>query len=136
MSVLIKSLTNGTPTVDGSSAAQNDSFNLLQNANTVYNLYSAPNTSPTIRAAIVKGIRLVNTHATTTVKVTVYFNRPNAFGQNRRRLLTPVDMSLPPNFVYVDDTEVTLEPGDRIQAKTDTPNVVQYLLSGVERDAS
>ena len=134
MSVVIKSLTLVAPVLDTSNPAQNDYFNVLQNANTFYTLYITP-TSPTIRSAIVKGIRLINTHATATVKVTLYFNRPNAFGQNRRRLLTPLDMPLAPNYVYLDDSEVTLEPGDRLQAKTDTPNVVQYLISGLERDA-
>ena|SRR6266496_1449930 len=139
MSVQIKSLTNGVPPRDTSLVAPNDFFNLIQGANIVYDLYTAPNvTTPTVntKAAIVKSIRVINTHATATVKMTLYFNRPNASGQNRRRLLTPADMSLPPNFVYIDDSEITLEPGDKIQGKTDTAAVVQYLISGVERDAS
>lgn len=137
MSLLIKPLTLGTPVnVNDEIAAPNDFFNLLENANIVYDLYIAPNTSPEVRSAIVKSIRLVNTHASTTIKVTLWFNKPNTNGQHRRRLLTPVDMALPPNVVYIDDSEITLEPGDKIQARTDTANVVQYLISGVERDES
>lgn len=136
MSVLIKSLTNGTPPVDTAVAAPSDFTNMLPGANTVYDLYSAPNTSLVKRAAIVKSIRLVNTHASATAKVTIWFNRPNSNGQYRRRLLTPADMPLPPNVVYSDDSEIALEPGDKIQAKSDTAAVIQYLISGVERDQS
>src|SRR5262245_47573271 len=135
MSVLIKSLTSSAPPADTSLAAQLDSFNTLQTANTVYDLYAAPNDSVAKRAAILKSIRLVNKHATAIVKVTLWFNRPNANGQNRRLLLTPADMPLLPNFVYIDDSEITLDPGDKIQCKADTGGVVQYLISGLERDA-
>ena len=78
-------------------------------------------------------IRLVNVSAGT-VKVNLYFMRPNASGQYRRRQISPVDLSLQPGLLYVDSDEITLEPGDRIQAKADTANAVHYLISGVERD--
>jgi hypothetical protein len=45
-----------------------------------------------------------------------------------------VDLSLQPGFLYVDSDEISLEPGDRIQGKSDTANAVQYVISGVERD--
>ena len=133
MAIQLKSLTKGSPTLDNSFAAQNDSFNIIPTANVVYELYATPNAVPTVRAAVVRAIRLVNTH-TAPVKVTLYYNKPNASGQNRRRLLTPVDMVLPPNFVYIDDTEITMDPGDGIQAKAETAAVIQYLISGMERD--
>ena len=81
-----------------------------------------------------KSIRLVNTHTTATVKVTLYLNRPNAAGQHQRRVISPVDLSMTPGFLYVDNDEITLEPGDKIQAKADVANVVHYVISGVERD--
>lgn len=133
MSLQIKSLTVSAPTVDNSLAAQNDSFNTIPTANTVYDLYSAPTDPNTKKAAIVKSIRLANTH-TATVKVTLYFMRPNSSGAYRRRLLTPVDLPLTANYVYIDDSEITLEPGDRIQGKADYGAVIQYLISGVERE--
>ena len=60
--------------------------------------------------------------------------RPNASGQYRRRQITPVDMVLQPGFIYIDDDELTLEPGDRVQAKADTANAIQYVISGLEQD--
>src|ERR1043166_918611 len=122
MSLQIKSLTTatGAPTLDNSSAAPNDNFNLIPTANAVYTLYSAANdsTNNNKKTAIVKGIRMVNTH-TATVKVILYFNRPNASGQYRRRFLAPVDIALAPGLSFIDDGEITLEPGDSIQAKAD-----------------
>jgi hypothetical protein len=137
MAIQVKSLTVDPPKLDTALAAQNDPFNVIPVANVVYDLYTATNNPSTqvFKSAIVKSIRLVNTH-TGEVKVTLYFNRPNANGQHRRRLLTPQDMSLPANYVYFDDDEITLEPGDKIQGKADVANVIQYLISGVERDVS
>jgi hypothetical protein len=135
MSVEIKSLTNTTPTKDTSLGAPLDTFNLIPTANEVYDLYSAPKDAINTKAAIVKSIRLINTHATATVKVNLYFNRPNAIGQNRRRPLITTDTALLPGFSLIDEGEITLEPGDKIQGKADTANAIQYLISGVERDA-
>jgi len=134
MSVQIKSLTNDPPVKDTSLAAPNDPFNVIATANEVYSLYTAANEETNKKSTIVKGIRLANTHATAAVKVTLYFNRANAAGLNRRRLLSPPDVQLPAGFTYIDDGEITLEPGDKIQAKADTANVIQYVISGVERD--
>jgi hypothetical protein len=136
MSLQIRSLTNGTPAKDISLVAAIDSFNIIPTANEVYDLYTAAKDSINNKSTIVQSIRLANTHATNTVKVTLYFNRPNTSGQNRRRLLAPADISIPAGFTYIDEGEVTLEPGDKIQAKADTAKVVQYVISGVERDES
>jgi len=125
--------------------AAGDLFNIIPATapTNVYDLYIAPRASQTStinRAAIVKSIRLVNT-AGGNVKVTLYFNRPASFDANgnacggRRRLLTPADMILAPNSVYIDNDELTLAPGDRIQGKADGLNAIQFLISGVERDA-
>lgn len=129
MALTIKALTDSAPTVDNSLAAPNDSFNIIPTANQVYNLY----TVPAGKATIAKNIRLANI-GSTTVKVNVYFMRPNGTGQYRRRQITPVDLAIAPGCVYVEDDELTLDPGDRIQAKADTANVIQYLISGMERD--
>ncbi|HTD87785.1 MAG TPA: hypothetical protein VK850_14510, partial [Candidatus Binatia bacterium] len=137
MSVIIKSLVLSAPVVDNNPAAPNDPFGVIpaQTASTVYDLYAAPKDSIANRAAILKAIRLANTH-TASVKVTLYVNRPNSSGFHRRRLITPVDMVLGPNQIYVDDTELTLEPGDKLQGRAEIANVVQYWISGVERDVS
>jgi hypothetical protein len=137
MSVQIKSLSNTAPTADNSlTAPQNDNFNIIPGANITYDLYTAPNDSANERAAIVKSIRLINTSAASTVKVNLYFNRPNSSGQNRRRLLITADTALLPGFSLIDESEITLEPGDKIQGKADTANVIQYVISGVERDVT
>jgi len=47
-----------------------------------------------------------------------------------------VDLSLAPGLLYIDEGELTLEPGDRIQGKADVANVIQYVISGVERDVT
>lgn len=134
MSVQIKSLTNIAPTKDISLAAAVDSFNTIPTANEVYDLYSASNTSTIKKTAIVKSIRLMNTHTAAT-KVTLYFNRPHpTSGQNRRRLLTPADMELTAGITYLDDSELALEPGDKIQGKASVGNAIQYVISGIERD--
>jgi hypothetical protein len=131
MAVVVKSLTSTAPTIDNSLPAQNDTFNVVPSANVIYDLY----TTPTAKTAVVKNIRLVNT-SSASVKVNVYFMRPNASGQHRRRQISPVDLVLAPGYLYIENEEVTLEPGDRIQAKADTASVIQYLLSGIERDQS
>ncbi len=134
MSVQIKELTNSAPTIDNSNPAVGDSFNIIPTANQVYDLYTALNDASSKKTTLVKSIRLVNTH-TAAVKVNLYFMRLNTTGQNRRRLISPVDMSLSPGLMYVDGDELTLEPGDRIQAKADVGGVIHYVISGVERDA-
>ena len=98
--------------------------------------YTVPNSGGFAHSAIAKTIRLVNTHATNAVKVSLYYNKPNANGQNRRRLLAPADILLPAGTTYIDDSELTLDLGDKIQAKADTANVIQYIISGVERDVT
>ena len=135
MSVQIKSLTNGAPAKDISLIAAADSFNVIPTANDIYDLYTAPNTATTKRGAIVKGIRLINTAAgSTKAKITLYFNRPTTGGQSRRRLLAPADIELAAGYCFIDDGDITLEPGDKIQARADTANVIHYVISGVERD--
>jgi hypothetical protein len=136
MSVQIKSLTIGAPQVDNSFAAPNDNFNLIPSANVVFDLYVAKNdtVNSIFKTAIAKSIRLVNT-AAVPVKINLYFTRPNASGQSRRRQISPVDLSLGPGFMFIDDDELTLEPGDKIQGKADTANAIQYTISGIERDA-
>jgi hypothetical protein len=134
MSLQIKSLTSGLPTKDIASAAPStDSFNLIPSANDVYTLYSAAKETSDRKSAIVKGLRFVNTHDDD-VTISLYFNRPNATGQFRRRLLAPANIVLTAGSSFIDDSEITLEPGDKIQAKASVANVIQYIISGVERD--
>lgn len=134
MSIQIKSLTTGTPVKDTSQVSPMDTFNLIPSKDDVYSLYVAAKETDNKKTAIVKGLRLVNTH-TAAVTISIYFNRPNpATGQYRRRLIAPADIVLAAGCAFIDDSEITLEPGDKIQAKASVANVIQYLISGVERD--
>jgi len=135
MSVQIKSLTNNAPVRDLSLAAPLDTFNIIPSANQVYDLYTAPNESSNKKAAIVKSIRLTNILAQT-VDISLYLNKPTANGLNRRRLLAPKGLLIPQKGAYIDDAEITLEPGDKIQAESGTAMAIHYVISGVERDAT
>lgn len=132
MSVQIKSLTNGVPTPDTSPDIA-DSFNTIPAANTVHDIYTAPKGSSVNRAAVVKGIRLVNIKAET-VNISLYFNRPDQDGRSRRRLLAPKGMGLLAGATYIDDGEISMEPGDSLQMEASQADAIQYIISGVERD--
>lgn len=131
MAIQVKALTNGTPTIDNSLVSPNDSFNVIPAATAaaIYDLY----TVPVGKTCVVKNIRLTNITAAP-VTTNLYFTRFTIGGLARRRQLTPVDMVIPAGILYIDDDEITLEAGDRIQAKASAPNGVQYMISGVERD--
>ena len=135
MSIQIKSLSNPAPVRDDSLAAPLDTYNIIPTANQVYDIYTAPNDTTNNKSTIVKSVRLANIKAQT-VAISLYYNRPNASGQNRRRLLTPEGLAMLANSTYIDDGEITLEPGDKIQLKADVANAIQYVLSGVEREVT
>lgn len=82
------------------------------------------------KRAIVKGIRLVNTD-TAALTVNLFF-RPN--GGSTSRLILPKDLTLSAGAAFIDDSEITLEAGDKIRGKAGTSAKVDFVLSGVERD--
>ena len=131
MSVQIKSLTNSSSVLGSLMPAANDDFNLIPLPNTVYRLYTAP----AAKAAIVKSIRVTNIKSQT-INITLYLNRPDADGRYRRRLLAPKNMTIPPNGACIDDSEITLEPGDSIEGECAQGNSVHYIISGMERDVT
>ena len=136
MSIQVKSLTVGAPAIDNSLAAQNDNFNVIPTANTVYDIYVARNdtVNQVYKTAVIKSIRLVNSSSQSSVTVNLYFTRPNSLGQNRRRLISPLNLSLSAGLMYIDDDEITLEPGDKIQCSASIAGVLHYVISGIERD--
>src|SRR2546428_13986533 len=99
MALQVKELSNTAPTIDNSPQAQGDSFNIIPNANTPYDLYTAP----AAKAAVIKTIRLVNISAAS-VKVNLYFMRLNISGQYRRRQITPAEMLLTARGLFIDGT--------------------------------
>jgi hypothetical protein len=130
MSVEIKQLTMLEPVFDDQAEATDDTFNLIPEANKVYTLYTAPAN----KAVIVKSVRVTNI-LSQTVQINLYLNRP-ANNLPRRRLLAPKNLPIPQQSTYIDDAEITLEPGDSIQALCLQNNGVHYVISGVEREVT
>ena len=85
---------------------------------------------PSGKAQIVKAMRFVNTSTSNTVGVSVYISH-NA----SERLVSPKSVTVPPSGAYIDDTEITLEAGDKLRAALSATGTVDYVVSGVERDA-
>jgi hypothetical protein len=90
------------------------------------------------KAAILKGIRLVNTGAApATVNLSV---RRGASGTYYR--IAPKNLSLSPGVMYCDEQEVTLEGGDgsttqdHILGWVSSGGTVDFVISGVEREQS
>ena len=109
MAVAIKSLADGTvptPNVD--------------------NLYPASGTVPTGKTVLVKNMRFVNS-GTAEATLNIYFT-----GSGQRRIL-PMDVKLPVGFELIETQEISLEEGDKLEAKSSVGNV-DYVISGVERD--
>ena len=90
------------------------------------NLYPSSGGVAAGKAVIVKNMRFVN-KGTSPATLNVYFS-----GASQRQIL-PLDLQLPPGFALVDDQELTLEAGDKIEGKASTANV-DFVISGVERD--
>ena len=96
-------------------------------------LYTAPPASPgPARAAIVKNMRFVNVSGSS-VTINIYFRRGS--GGTFYRVLTK-DMSVAAAQLVIANEEVTLEPDDRIYGTASAGTSVDYVFSGVERDAS
>src|SRR2546423_15193231 len=76
---------------------------------------TSPGTLYTIssgKAQILKSIRLVNT---TGSGITITDFKVTVSGGSTTRVLPP-NMSIPPNSVFVDDSEITLGPSDSVAA--------------------
>ena len=83
------------------------------------------------KSQIIKTMRFANTNAAVAVTLNVYFTR--ATGPDRQ--IGPKNLSIPAGQIYVDETEITLEAGDRIRGAVSIGGTVDYLISGIERDA-
>jgi hypothetical protein len=121
MALAIKVLGNGT--IGGTTSNQ------LLNASGYTN-----NAVPGEKAVIIKNIRFVNTHATTTRTVTVKY----VAGGTAARTVSPVGLTLAPKNLVILDEELILVAGDKLQAdfgETTSGNVVDFVVAGIERDA-
>ena len=92
------------------------------------------NTNPvaTGKAIIVKSIRLVNKSTTNSVTINL-----NAYvgSSPANRQIAPVDLTLAPKAMYVENDELTLEAGHKLlMTLSGTSPTVDFVVSGVERD--
>ena len=79
------------------------------------------------KTVLVTGMRFVNT-GTSDATLNVYFRS----GATGRRVL-PKDVKLPGGYCLIDDSEITLEAGDKLQGLS-TVDTVHYVISGIERE--
>jgi hypothetical protein len=87
---------------------------------------------PAGMAAVVKNIRLVNTD-TQSRTLTLYYLRSE--GEDAR-LISPQNVSLPPGAMLIEDNELSMGAGDQILGVADEAEKIDYVISGIERDAS
>jgi hypothetical protein len=95
-------------------------------------VYDLPGAVPAGKAWIVKNVRLLNTD-TVARTINLYFLKS---GGSTPRQISPKDMVLGAGQLAIDDQEITLGPGDKIQGKASSGNKIDYVMSGVERDVS
>src|SRR5712692_7577516 len=95
------------------------------NANTVYDLTPGTLGVPTGKAWIVKNMRFCNTD-TVSQTLNVYYLRPTF----ATRQISAKDVSVAPGAIVIDNQEVTLAAGDKIQAKASAGNKFDFTLSG------
>ena len=86
-------------------------------------------TAPASKSTIVKNIRLVNTD-TAPRTLNLYYKRSGGTA----RLITPANMGLAAGFLGIEEAELTMEAGDKIQGDASVANKLDYVISGVERD--
>lgn len=80
------------------------------------------------KSVIVKNMRFVNS-GTADATLNVYFT-----GEGQRRIL-PKDLKLPVGFSLIEEQEITMEAGDKIEGLSTVANV-DYVISGIEREVA
>jgi len=87
-------------------------------------------TVPSGRAAIVKNIRVANTDTSART-----FNLWFKLSGGTARLISASAMSLGAGQLAIDDQEITLGAADQILGDASVANKLDYVISGIERDA-
>jgi len=87
-------------------------------------------TVPSGKAAIVKNIRVANTDTSART-----FNLWFKLSGGTARLISASAMSLSAGQLAIDDQEITLGAADQILGDGSVINKLDYLISGIERDA-
>ncbi len=85
---------------------------------------------PTGKAQIVKAMRFVNTSASASIGLNVFLSHSGS-----ERQISPKNVNVAPGAQYIDDTELTLEAGDKVRGSLSATGTVDYVISGIERDA-
>lgn len=84
------------------------------------------------KAQIIKNMRFVNKSVGATAKISLYLQGVSG-GPYR---ICPIDVSIPPGGMYVDQDEITLEATQSLKAiPTASGADVDYVISGIQRDA-
>ena len=84
------------------------------------------------KVQLIKNIRLINKHASTSATLTV-----SAGPSGNERLVSPQNMSLGPGQMYQDDGEFIINAAETVKiAIGSTGGPVDYIVSGIERDQS
>jgi hypothetical protein len=82
------------------------------------------------KAAIVKNIRVANTDTSART-----FNLWFKLSGGTARMISPSAMSLGAGQLAIDDQEITLGVGDQILGDGSVASKLDYVISGIERDA-
>jgi len=104
--------------------------------NELLTLYSTnSNKVPTGKAAIVKSVRLANTSASTTRKLTL--NYLSGISGAANKAVSPKDLTLAPGSMVILNDELILVADDKLRASfndSGTGDDIDVVLGGVERD--
>lgn len=79
---------------------------------------------------MVKNIQLYNTDSQPRT-VNLYF-APNGVSASAR-MISPQNVTIPAGGFFLDDLEITMMPNDQILGDANVGNVVDYVISGIQR---
>ena len=104
--------------------------------NDLLTLYASnSNKVPAGKAIIVKSVRLANTSATATRKITVYYLSGLSGATNKAA--SPKDLTLAPGTMVILDDELMLVTDDKLRGSfndSGTADDIDVVVGGVERD--
>ena len=89
---------------------------------------------PSGKAAVIKNFRLANNEASTARTVNIYYLR-SGLSDTNARLILQRGLSITAGNVVVDANELTMAAGDKIIGDASVANMIDFVVSGVERDA-
>ena len=95
---------------------------------------SALYTVPPDKAAIVKSMRFVNTDDTDPVTLDLYYLKSGGTHPDDARRILPAGVSLAKNSLLLEEAELTLGAGDKIEGIASAATTVDFVFSGIERD--